>query len=335
VLSEGAGTVNAETQLHWKQEKEQVHSSRPIRLLILLVSSLPPWMVNILVFPVAFFYFICSKRGRTEAVLYQKQFIAYTNGKRFKLPHPYLQILSFSLCILEKIEGWSGKIALDEILFQHDDIDELKTQLMEGTGALLIGSHLGNIELCRSLASFNRTGINRAVPVIAIMDVEATEQFNKTINNMNPDVSVNIVNPADIGVDTMSRLIEHTQKGGLVVIAADRTSASVPERSFEEPFLGRPALFPYGPFLIAALLNVPTYFVFAMRKGNAMIFPKYNMYIKKADVTFDCSRPERENRIRILCRLFVKELEKYCIKYPFQWYNFYNFWAMPETDSGR
>lgn len=324
-----------ETQIHWAEEKEQVRSSFPIKLLIALVGYIPVWMVNFLVFPVSFFYYIFSARARHETRLYQKQLISYTHGEKIKFPHPLRQIISFSLCVLEKIEGWSGKFELNRIDFQNDSIDELRRQLSEGKGALLIGSHLGNIEMLRSLASFNRTGVDRPVPVTAIMAVKATEKFNKTLAEMNPGSALNIISPDSIGPDTICQLSECIEKGGLVVIAADRTSANARNRYISEIFLGKEAPFPYGTFLIAALLNVPTYFVFALRKRNVMLYPKYNMYVRKSDISFSCTRSERENRIKTMCAEFCRELESLCREYPFQWYNFYNFWLMPDVITGR
>lgn len=328
--------MSDETQLHWAEEKEQVRSSRPIKLLILLVAYLPPPVVNILVYPVGFFYLLFSSRARRECVLYQKQFMSYTHNKKIRRPDPLRQIISFSLCVLEKIEGWSRKMSLDNINFQNDDVDALREQLAQGRGALLIGSHLGNIEMLRSLATYNETGVGKAVPVTIIMELESTAMFNKTMQELNPRVSMNLVNSAKIGPDTICLLMDRLAEGGMVVIAGDRTSAKARGRVIINKFLGKDAAFPYGTFMLASLLNVPVYFFFAMREKDLMLKPKYNMYVNKSSVTFDdCNRSEKESRIKELCRQFAAQLEKYCIEYPFQWYNFYNFWAMPAEAGGR
>jgi predicted LPLAT superfamily acyltransferase len=327
--------MTGKTSLHWADEKEQVHSNRPIKLLFKLVAYLPLPLVNILVYPVGFFYLLFSSRARTECILYQRQLIAYTHGEKIKRPAPLSQIISFSLCILEKIEGWSHKMSLDNIVFQHDDVDQLRKQLAQGKGALLIGSHLGNIEMLRSLAIHNETGVGRSIPVTIIMELKSTETFNKTMQELDPGVSMNIVNSAEIGPDTICLLMDRLEAGGMVVIAGDRTSAKARGRVIVNKFLGKDAAFPYGTFVIASLLNVPVYFFFAVRQKNFEFRSKYNMYVNRSSVTFEgCSRSEKEVRIRELCREFVGQLEKYCIEYPFQWYNFYNFWAMPDSSAG-
>jgi predicted LPLAT superfamily acyltransferase len=328
--------VPDETELHWAEEKEQVFSSRPIKLLILLVAYLPPPVVNILAYPAGFFYLLFSSRARRECILYKRQFMSYMHNKKIRKPDPLRQIISFSLCVLEKIEGWSRRMSLDNINFQNDDVDVLREQLVQGRGALLIGSHLGNIEMLRSLAMYNETGIGKAVSVTIIMELESTATFNKAMQELNPGVSVNLVNAAEIGPDTVCLLMDRLAAGGMVVVAGDRTSAKSRGRVIVNKFLGRDAAFPYGVFMLASLLDVPVYFFFAIRRKDLMLRPEYNMYVNKSSVTFnDCDRSEKEKRIRELSREFAEQLEKYCIKYPSQWYNFFNFWALPASTDGR
>jgi predicted LPLAT superfamily acyltransferase len=114
--------------------------------------------------------------------------------------------------------------------------------------------------------------------------------------------------------------------GELAVIAADRTARSAESRCLTLPFLGRDAPFPYGPFLLAALMEVPVYAVFALRQKDISLFPHYDMGIHKSPVSFDCSRREREGRIQEMARWFAALLERYCKEHPYQWYNFYDFW---------
>ncbi|MBP3709566.1 MAG: hypothetical protein J6I73_04095 [Treponema sp.] len=326
--------MSNETALHWAEEKEVVRSVAPIKLLVSLVAHVPKCVVNMLIFPVGFFYLIFSKRARLECSRYQKQFIEYTNGEQFKRPKLLRQIISFSLCILEKIEGWSRKIQFEDITF-YDDVEQLIAHLDSGKGALLIGSHLGNTELLRSLAAFKKTGVERDVPVTVIMETGATQKFNSTIREICPDVNMNVVSAADIGLETIYLLQERLAEGGMVVIAGDRTSAHSSNRTLVNMFLGKEAAFPYGTFLLAYLLKTPVYFFFALRKKDVSLSSKYNMYVHKSPIEFEtCSRGEKENCIKKLCSEFVHLLEKYCLLYPFQWYNFFNFWAMPENQSG-
>ena len=321
------------TDEHWTQKREEVSSSRPIVFLVWLVSHLPLWFVGLLAFPISFFYFACSKRARNESRAYQNRLLRYTAGKddRIRRPHIYRHIVSFALCIIEKIEGWCGKIGFNKINLHDDDVTLLIEELDRKKGALLIGSHLGNIEMLRSLAEYGRTGVSHYVPVTAILNLNTTQKFNNTIKEINPHVQLNIINADEIDAGTISLLMDRIDEGGLVVIAADRTSLSTVDRSIAENFLGKSARFSYGAFLLAALLKAPTYFVFAFREKTLMLTPRYSMRVHKTDITFDCPRAERETRIKRLCGEYVALLEKYCTMYPLQWYNFFNFWVEDEN----
>ncbi|MDE5898268.1 MAG: hypothetical protein K2H09_03260 [Treponemataceae bacterium] len=316
----------AEELLHWSDQQEVVSSNSPILFLFRLLVVLPAWLVSFFVLPVGFFYMVSSRPARNEARLYQKQLRAYFGRGVPKRISPFLQVLSFSLCIVEKIEGWMGKVPFDKIIKHDDDVGALISQLEAGRGAVVIGSHLGNIELLRSLSSYDETGVGRNVPVTAIFEMKSTEQFNKTLCAINPKAGFNVIDPGDIGIETISVLQEQVERGGLVVFAADRTSARARQRCIREEFLGRLADFPYGVFLLAALLNAPTYFMFGLRTKIWSLFPKYHIFIEKSQVDFHCPRSEREERILSLCREFVGKLEKYCRQFPYQWYNFFNFW---------
>ena len=327
--------MNEENQLHWSEEKEAVSSSRPLKLLFTLFLHLPQALVLSLVYPVGFFYLLFSKRARCEARNYQKQlcsFLKETGKPKIRIS-PYTQIVSFCLCVLEKMEGWLGKVQYNELITHDDDLQELVGQLEQKKGAIIIGSHLGNIELLRSLSSFNRTGVSREIDVTIIMDVSVTEQFTQTLKEINPKYSSNIISPESITPETAILLQEKLDNGGLVVYTGDRTSAQNKTRLFREKFLGREADFPYGVFMMSAILDAPTYFMFALRTKNATLHPKYNMFIEKAKVNFKCSRNERNAKIHELCCEFIEKLEKYCVQFPYQWYNFHNFWLLQETET--
>ena len=317
-----------EQNLHWSDEEEVISSSKPLKLLLRLFSIQPKWLVHILIFPVGFFFFLFSKRARTDCYVYQKQLRTFTSGKAPKRISALKQIISFSLCVLEKMAGWLGKVKYKNLIVHDDDLQELINLLEQKKGAVLIGSHLGNIELLRSLSSFNRTGVSREVPVTTIMEIKSTAVFNKTIAEINPGASFNVIDPSDITPETIIFLQEQIEQGGLVVFAADRTSANVRNRCIRKTFLGKEADFPYGVFLLASLLKAPTYYVFGLRSKDLTLFPKNHMFVEKSKVSFDCPRNEREGRINDLCGEFVKILEKYTVQFPYQFYNFYNFWKL-------
>lgn len=317
-----------EEKIHWAEEKEVVHTSFPLKLTLFLLKYTPFFLVRIIVYFVSFFFTIFVSRVRKESRLYQKRLKEFTLGKCPKIISGYLQILSFSFCIIEKMEGWLGKIKFRKIEYQNDDISLILDDLRQKKGVLLITSHLGNMELMRSLSENNQQLVGRDVPVYVIMNTKISPAFTTTLNSINNKVSVNIIDSTEIGPDSMVTLMDAIEKGALVVIAGDRTSAQNRDKIIKQSFLGKEAPFPYGVFLIPFLLKAPVYYMFGLREKISILYPKYKVYIEKSKIDFNCSRTKREENITRCCKEFVEKLEKYCQMYPYQWYNFFNFWNM-------
>jgi predicted LPLAT superfamily acyltransferase len=285
-------------------------------------------------FPVGFSYYLCSKKAREESRRFLLRAAAILGTAERQFPIRILKhILAFSLTVVEKVEAWGGKVDFSRIHFLDDDIGELITNLENGSGALLICSHLGNTELLRGLASFNRTGVSRKLQVTSIVDFSVNPYFNRMLRELNPQSALRVITTDNFGPDTIILLQERLTQGDLVVITGDRTSPNTRYKYFLLPFLNEKAPFGYGPFFLASVLNVPTYFVFALRQKDVSLSSEYNMYVHRSPVSFDCSRKEREQRTRELARSFAEYLERYCKQYPYQWYNFYDFWAKPAGDS--
>ena len=74
-------------------------------------------------------------------------------------------------------------------------------------------------------------------------------------------------------------LHDKIEQGELVIMAADRIPIGNSNRVSKAPFLGKEALFPQGPFILAGLLRCPVFtFLCLKRQGKFVIY-------------FDCFSP--------------------------------------------
>ena len=331
----------------WKNIKEVSKSGRSIAFTAFLVRIFPHRVLVALTRFVSIFYWAFTKWARNYSFIYQKNLIDFSKNlpdylkeadisKLPARPNTYRHIASFSTCLVEKIEGWTGKSSMDFIEFSNGKVgntgliannEEVRSLLKSKKGCMLICSHLGNIELFRSILSFGTEDFNRQIPVTIIMDQKVTQNFNKLIGNLNENAKMNVIASDDISMATIGIMQDTIDQGGLVVISGDRVPATNTSRSLEVSFLGKPAKTPYGPFLIAALLNCPTFFIFSMRKQQKGFDPTYIVNLIKSKSTFDGGRKEREEKIRELAKDYMKIIEEFCLKYPYQWYNFFDFWS--------
>jgi predicted LPLAT superfamily acyltransferase len=317
---------------HWSQQKEQGSGYWHFKFLLFLFRIFPVVVLRIIAFPVGFFYFIFSKKARTESKRFLKKAALHINDpktaqKCLSVFGPLRHIVSFSLALVEKLQSWGGKYPHKNIHFQNDDSGEFIRLLENGNGAFIITSHLGNTDLLRAIASFSLKGVSRKVSITAIVDIKVTKNFNRMIKEINQQSDFDLLHPSEIGPQTAVLLEEKIASGGIVTVAGDRTSVNSGGKNTGIPFLGEEAPFPLGIFYLASLLKAPVYFIFALRKSALSIRPDYNMHVHKSDISFECNRKERLAQSSVLARSFAELLENYCKEQPFQWYNYFDFWA--------
>ena len=333
--SEAASDVSQSN--HWSKQREKA-SGWQLNFLLFLFKIFPVFILRIIAFPVGFFYFLFSRKARFESKRFLKRAAQFIEDPKLaeKCASPFAplkHIISFSLTLIEKTQGWGGRFPLKNIHFNNDDIYNLIDELDNGKGAFLVFSHLGNSELLRSFLNSDKTGVSRKVPATAIMDVNVTAHFVKMLKKLNPQSSVDIICTDDIGPQTAILLEERLSSGGVVLIAGDRTSASG-NANIMLPFFGKEAPFHSGVFYLLSLIKYPVYFVFGLRSGCLSLKSRYNMYVHKSDISFDCPRKERIQRSNDMALVFVSLLESYCKKFPFQWFNFFDFWQEGDTQGG-
>ena len=317
----------------WFAKKEAAHSMFPYLLTSWCLRHFPRFFTNFIVWCASLFYFIFDKRARNAAIQYQKILKEFNPSLKIK---PLKQLVSFALSLVEKIDCWTNSknpIPFENICLHDDDIQELISQLNKKRGAFIFISHLGNFEILRSLATAHKMGVQNEVALTVISDNEISSNFSKVLQQISPQFFENTVDINEITPATMEKFMDTISRGGLVVCAGDRISKNASQRILSQNFLRKPAPFSYGAFFLALLLDAPIYFIFGFKKTNLFFSRKFEMYVKKARTEISSSRKKRDESIKNLCAEYARTLEEFCKIYPYQWYNFFDFWAFPAEDS--
>ena len=89
------------------------------------------------------------------------------------------------------------------------------------------------------------------------------------------------------------------------------------------PFLGTPAAFPQGPFLLAGALACPLLFMVGVRRTATV----YEVFTESLADQVDLPFGERAERLGDLARRYAERLEAHCVEAPYQWFNFFDFWG--------
>jgi predicted LPLAT superfamily acyltransferase len=244
-------------------------------------------------------------------------------ARKAETPRPgwlsaYRQMYAFAQAGLHKLAAWSGRVNVDAIAF--DDPSAFEALAASGRGALVIGAHLGNLEMMRALA------IRGAyVKITAIVYTEHARRFNNVLAGANSQFAQRLVEVSDFGPQTSMMMQERIDAGELLVIVGDRVPASESGRTIDAQFLGATAPFAQGPYVLAHALGCPVYLFFCLKEARA----SYRVYFEPFAERIELPRGERLAHLAAWAQRYAARLEYYCRKAPYQWFNFYDFWARP------
>ena len=231
--------------------------------------------------------------------------------------------LDFGHCLIDKGVTWGGRLPPSSI---EIDNPSLFSQLRQpGQGAVFIVSHLGNLEVLRAYAQ-----VDRGVAINALVSTRNSLKLNKLILSINPNAFERLIEIDTLGPESIVRLQDKIHAGEHIAVAADRVSARHRERSMHAPFLGVPAPFPEGPFILASLLACPVYLLFCLR-----IDGRYRIFIEPFADPLVLPRRTRRQALELAIVRYAQRLEAHCLLAPTQWFNFFDFWRQADSTEQR
>jgi predicted LPLAT superfamily acyltransferase len=224
----------------------------------------------------------------------------------------YRHFRAFGRAILDKIDTWSGRLRLADVSFEnHAEM----TRLAHGArGVMLLGSHLGNMEVLRALGTLgNRVKLN------VLVHTAHADYFNRILR-LAGATDMELVQVTRLDPVTALELRERIDRGEWVVIAGDRVPVHG-GRTVDVTFLGDVAPLPIGPYVMASLFECPVYLMFVLRRGK-----RNHVYFEPFAERVEWRRPERDAAIAAYAQKYAGRLEHYLRLEPLQWFNFYRFW---------
>ncbi|WP_318491556.1 glycosyltransferase family 2 protein [Photobacterium leiognathi] len=309
-------------QQHWSSHAER-GTILGIKTLLAVYSLLGRKAFNVLLKAVMGYYYITGKKARKASEGYLEQLESYASDNQLTLPsklNSYDHLLSFGHTMLDKLVAWKGDYSENNLTIHGDEhFNELAKRQQ---GIVVLGSHLGNLELCRALSSRHPN-----IKINALVFTEHAERFNAVLKAINPDSDLNLIQVNELGADTAIMLQQKVEQGEWVVIVGDRTSVTKEQRVIWADFLGKPAPFPQGPFILASVLKVPVYTLFGLR-DDSQATPHFDVYFEPFSEQLTLPRKTRETALQETVQQYASRLESYTIKAPLQWYNFFNFWQL-------
>ncbi|MDN3614366.1 glycosyltransferase [Vibrio gallaecicus] len=307
---------------HWSRTQER-GTVLGIKLLLAIYTLLGRKVFNVILHLVMRYYHLTGTRARTASDQYLFQLKAYAEQQNIELPKDltsYNHLLSFGHTMLDKLAAWKGDFSVDNLSIHGQD--QFESMVENKQGVLILGSHLGNIELCRALGRRHSH-----IKINALVFTEHAERFNSVMKAVNPSSDLNLIQVSSMGPDTAILLQQKLEQGEWIVIVGDRTSTSKESRSVWANFLGKEAPFPQGPFMLASVLKAPVFLLFGLRDDNKTK-PHFNVYFEHFSDKIVLPRKTREQSLQEVVQQYANRLQHYTLKAPLQWYNFFNFWTL-------
>ena len=187
--------------------------------------------------------------------------------------------------------------------FENEEV--LHQIVNEKKGGILISGHIGNWETAANLLN------DRVTDTIHVLMLD--EEVEKVKNFLRLKTGGPKFNLIPIKKDLSHVIAVHQalKKGELIAMHADRPLRE--DKNITLSFLNQKAQFPLGPFILAHKFKVPVTFVFAVKTST------YHYHLMATNPILS-QHSEKE-----LAQIYVKQLEKMVINYPYQWFNFFPY----------
>ena len=158
--------------------------------------------------------------------------------------------------------------------------------------------------------------------VNVLMFTRHVAQITSFFERLHPGEQLRVIQMDPGSIRSIFEIKACIDRGEFVGILGDRSGPGEHGRVATASFLGSPARFPLGPFLLAGLLGCPVLLSLCLRTGDA----RYETVVKPLTQGEVVPRAEREKRARELLEAYARSLEEACCRAPRQWFNFYDFW---------
>lgn len=302
----------------WTADKER-SNLWTLRLMRWIAVAAGRPVARLVLHPITLYFLLVNGKARRASLNYLVRVL----GRPTRWVDAYRHIHCFAATILDRVYFLQERF--DQFEVSEQGGAALHARLAQGEGAMLVGAHIGSFEALRATAQ------GRGVPIAMLMYEENARLINATLAAVAPNVQLHTIALGKPGA--MLQLRRWLDDGGLAGLLADRTLPGHSERSrtLWLDFLGQPARFSDGPFRLAALLRRQVVFMAGLYHGGN----RYELrFVELADfrASADTAGLDLDTRVQAAMQRYVTLLETLCRESPYNWFNFFDFWATDAAD---
>jgi predicted LPLAT superfamily acyltransferase len=269
------------------------------------------WGAYAALYPVALYFVAAMPRARRFSAAYLDLALSPAHGWA-RLVRSYKHFLCFAQTLVDRsvvgLRGWRA------FQTRSTGLENLRNAARSGKGAVLLTAHVGGWELAGALLQ------EEVVADIAVVAFQGEqEQVARVLERMKGK-QPRVIAVGEGQMLASLEVVRALRGGALVAMQGDRALAG---STVQLPFLGKPAPWPTGPFLLAAMSGVPLIATFCVKTG-----PTSYAFSAEPPGQFKLERGRtRDEQVREWMAPYVARVEALVRQYPMQWFNFYDFWS--------
>jgi predicted LPLAT superfamily acyltransferase len=223
----------------------------------------------------------------------------------------YFNYYNFGQTLIDRVASLTGKYKFN-IEFEGEHY--LYEIVKQRKGGIMLSAHIGNWEIAGHYL--------KRIPTTFVIVMYENENIN--IKKQIERIGINEVVRFIFIKEDLSHIYEMADalnQNQIICMHADRYLYGV--KTEMSMLFGDLAPFPIGPWIFATKYKVPVTFVFGMKESNN----NYHFYASKPKI-YEWQRGEDNFKkgIQNALKEYTYQIELKIQKYPYQWFNYFNFW---------
>jgi predicted LPLAT superfamily acyltransferase len=290
----------------WLEQRERANNAA-LKFLVWLALGLGRPAGRLLLYPVCLYFLVFSVKGRAAS----RQYLGKVLNRPPRVADLFRHYYGFATVALDRMFMLRNRFAQFDVRVHGKDI--LEQARARGEPCFLLGAHFGSFE---ALHAF---GEEHNLKVTMIMFEQGNRNMNTLARAINPDLDRSVIGMGSL--DSMIKVQQRLERGEWVGMLGDRRIHD--SGAVSVPFLGQSAALPTAPFRIAAMVGRPVVLMVALYCGGN----RYDLHFEHLADMPTLDRGRRDALVRECAARYAQRLEHYCRLAPYNWFNFYDFWA--------
>ncbi len=265
---------------------------------VLLIKGLGVKFAYAFLFFIVPYFVIFAPKASRVIIRYNRRIHQY--GVIKSIIKLFQHYYTFGQTLIDKAAIISG--LEDKYNFSFENYDEF-LKVLDSGAVVMIGAHVGSWEIGSSFFGDYASRLN-----VVMYDGEY-QKIKKVVDTSSFGYKIIPINKG--GIESLIKMKSAVDRGEYLCFQGDRYTDEGSRVSVN--FMGHNANFPTGPTLLASKFKIPVVFYFSMREKGM----KYRFMFK----IIEAGKSKED-----IMNQYIKELESIIVKYPQQWFNFFDLW---------